>query len=56
MVGMGILFGFVMLLAGILIMVGFISKVGIWLALGFLLLGACCLFGVQPGFLAKSRE
>lgn len=59
MVGRGLLFGAMVLLAGILIMVGLITLTrggGIWLLLGFVLIAACALLGTNPSFLSSPRR
>ncbi len=51
MAGLGLLFGFVVLVAGLLIVLGMIGANGFVIGLGFLLLALCAIFGIQPGFL-----
>ena len=53
MVGLGIAFGAVVLIAGLLIMAGLILEYPVLLGLGFVLLALCAIFGVQPGFLGR---
>jgi hypothetical protein len=50
MVGLGIAFGAVVVLAGLLIMVGLMRDHPVLLGLGFLLMALCAIYGVQPGF------
>lgn len=56
MVGLGVAFGLVVLLAGILITVGLTAENGVVLTIGFVLLAACAIAGVNPGFLTGSRK
>ena len=56
MVGLGILFGLVVLVAGSLIAFGLIGGNGFVIGLGFLLLALCAIFGVQPGFLGRRTD
>ncbi len=45
---MAILFGIVVLVAGILITVGLVAQVHLALAAGFVLIGLCAIYGLQP--------
>lgn len=57
MVGLGILFGFVLVVAGLLISAGLLGHGNpVLLALGFLLMAACAIWGMQPGFLAPRSD
>lgn len=51
MAATGLLFGVVVLIAGVLIMVGLVQDSAVLLAPGFLLLALCAIYGVQPSFL-----
>ena len=53
MVALGIAFGAVVLIAGLLIMAGLILEHPVLLGVGFVLLALCAIFGVQPGFLSR---
>jgi hypothetical protein len=50
MIALGIAFGAVVLVAGLLIMVGLTREHPVLLGLGFVLMALCAIYGVQPGF------
>lgn len=56
MLGLGILFGLVVLGAGGLVALGLIAQNRLVLAAGFLLMAACAIFGTQPGWPFRSRD
>ncbi len=53
---MGVAFGLVVLVAGLLIAYGLVSANGIVLAVGFVLIGLCAIFGMQPGWPGGSTD
>lgn len=52
MVRLALLYGFLVLLAGVLLTVGLITNGGIWIALGFILFAFLAIFGMQPSFMS----
>ena len=56
MVGLGIAFGAVVLLAGVLIAWGLGAENRWLLGSGFVLLALCSIYGVQPGFLNRTKD
>jgi hypothetical protein len=56
MVAFGILFGLVVLLAGLLFAFGLMGDQKLLIGLGLLLLALCAIFGVQPDFPFKRRS
>lgn len=52
MVRLALLYGFLVLLAGVLVTIGLITQNGIWLVPGFILFAFCAIFGMQPSFMS----
>lgn len=53
--GVGIMFGLVVLIGGLLFAFGLIGDQKVLLALGFLVLGLSAIFGVQPDWPIRRR-
>jgi hypothetical protein len=56
MVGLGIVFGLVVLLAGVLFAVGLMGDHRVLIGVGLLLLAVCAIFGTQPDWPVKRRD
>lgn len=56
MIKTGIIFGLIVLLAGILITVGLITGNSVVLLSGFALIGLTAIFGMQPGIMPGTRR
>jgi hypothetical protein len=56
MVGFAIVFGLVILLSGLLFAFGLIGDHKILMGVGFLLLGLCAIYGLQPDWPFKRRS
>ena len=57
MVGLGLLFGLVVLMAGLLFAIGMMGEQNRFLiGIGLLLLAVCAIFGTQPDWPVKRRD
>jgi hypothetical protein len=56
MAGLGIAYGFVVLVAGILIAWGLGAENRWLLGVGFVVIALCAIYGVQPGFLGRNKD
>jgi hypothetical protein len=55
MVGLGILFGLVVLLSGVVFAFGLMGDKPLLIALGLVMLALCSIFGLQPDWPIKRR-